>query len=154
LDNVEIPSLQMVNPDDIESISVLKDAASAAIYGAKAAFGVILITSKKGAKTESVNVTYSGNVAFQNQAKNFDIAGVDGLHYVVEAAERMGKLSTEDMQRIKSLCKHYNLPTELSEPIAKLLKATRKDKKREETINIQAEAIKRALSGLIGSKVN
>ena len=90
LDNVEIPSIQMVNPDDIESISVLKDAASAAIYGAKAAFGVILITSKKGANTESVNVTYSGNVAFQNQAKNFDIAGVDGLHYVVEAAERMG----------------------------------------------------------------
>ena len=90
LDNVEIPSIQMVNPDDIESISVLKDAASSAIYGAKAAFGVILITSKKGAKTESVNVTYSGNVAFQNQAKDFDIAGVDGLHYVVEAAERGG----------------------------------------------------------------
>ena len=90
LDNVEIPSIQMINPDDIESISVLKDAASSAIYGAKAAFGVILITSKKGAKTESVNVTYSGNVAFQNQAKDFDIAGVDGLHYVVEAAERGG----------------------------------------------------------------
>ncbi|HEY9487929.1 MAG TPA: carboxypeptidase-like regulatory domain-containing protein, partial [Chryseosolibacter sp.] len=39
LDNVEIPSIQLVNPDDIESISVLKDAASATIYGAKAAFG-------------------------------------------------------------------------------------------------------------------
>ena len=37
----------MVNPDDIESISVLKDAASASIYGAKAAFGVVLITTKK-----------------------------------------------------------------------------------------------------------
>jgi len=60
LDNVEIPSIQMVNPDDIESISVLKDAASASIYGAKGAFGVILITSKKGANTESVNVSYSG----------------------------------------------------------------------------------------------
>ena len=45
LDNVEIPSIQMVNPDDIQSISVLKDAAAASIYGAKAAFGVILITS-------------------------------------------------------------------------------------------------------------
>ena len=44
LDNVEIPSIQMINPDDIESISVLKDAASSSIYGAKAAFGVILIT--------------------------------------------------------------------------------------------------------------
>ena len=47
LDNVEIPSIQLVNPDDIESISVLKDAASASIYGSKAAFGVILITTKR-----------------------------------------------------------------------------------------------------------
>ena len=58
MDNVQIPSIQMVNPDDIESISVLKDAASASIYGSKAAFGVILITTKKGAKTETVNVSY------------------------------------------------------------------------------------------------
>ncbi|MCD8080667.1 MAG: carboxypeptidase-like regulatory domain-containing protein, partial [Bacteroides sp.] len=50
LDNVEIPSIQMINPDDIESISVLKDAASASIYGAKAAFGVVLITTKKEQK--------------------------------------------------------------------------------------------------------
>ncbi|EEI94401.1 TonB-dependent receptor plug domain protein [Sphingobacterium spiritivorum ATCC 33300] len=48
LDNVEIPSIQYVNPEDIESISVLKDAAASSIYGAKAAFGVILITSKTG----------------------------------------------------------------------------------------------------------
>ncbi len=66
LDNVEIPSMQLLNPDDIESISILKDAASSSIYGAKAAFGVILITTKRGAKTESVNVTYSGNWSFQN----------------------------------------------------------------------------------------
>ena len=90
LDNVEIPSISMVNPDDIESISVLKDAASSAIYGAKAAFGVILITSKKGAKTESVSVNYSGNFAFQNMAEEYKMADVDGLHYTVEAAERIG----------------------------------------------------------------
>lgn len=47
MDNVEIPSIQMVNPDDIESISVLKDAAASSIYSAKAAFGVVLITTKK-----------------------------------------------------------------------------------------------------------
>ena len=58
LDNVEIPSIQMINPDDVESISVLKDAAASSIYGAKAAFGVILITSKKGAMAESVEVSY------------------------------------------------------------------------------------------------
>ncbi len=59
LDNVEIPSLQVVNTDDVESISILKDAASTSIYGAKAAFGVILITTKKGAKTDKINVSYN-----------------------------------------------------------------------------------------------
>ncbi|WP_373749316.1 carboxypeptidase-like regulatory domain-containing protein, partial [Bacteroides heparinolyticus] len=71
LDNVEIPSITLVNPDDIESISVLKDAAASSIYGAKAAFGVILITTKKGAKTEMVNVSYSGNFSWQNVAKDY-----------------------------------------------------------------------------------
>src|SRR5690606_7546390 len=45
VDNVEIPSIQMINPNDVESITVLKDAASSSIYGSKAAFGVILITT-------------------------------------------------------------------------------------------------------------
>lgn len=93
LDNVEIPNIQLVNPEDIESVSVLKDAASASIYGAKGAFGVILITSKKGAKTESVTLSYSGNFSFQNMAKDYDMAGVDGLRYTVEAAERIGTMT-------------------------------------------------------------
>lgn len=91
LDNVEIPSITLINPDDIESISILKDAASASIYGAKAAFGVILITSKKGSKeADKVHVNYSGNIAFSNIAKEYAIADVDGLRYSVEAAERLG----------------------------------------------------------------
>src|SRR5690606_1726272 len=65
VDNVEIPSINLVNPNDIESISVLKDAASSSIYGAKAAFGVILITTKKGSKTDSHNVSYSNNLSLQ-----------------------------------------------------------------------------------------
>jgi len=83
MDNVEIPSIQMINPDDIESISVLKDAASASIYGAKAAFGVILITTKKGAKTESVNVSYSGNLSFQNISKEMEMAKLDAIEYSI-----------------------------------------------------------------------
>ena len=59
LDNVEIPSIQMVNPNDVQSISVLKDAASSSIYGSKAAFGVILITTKSGAQTDKFEVSYS-----------------------------------------------------------------------------------------------
>lgn len=90
LDNVEIPSIQMVNPDDIESISVLKDAASASIYGAKGAFGVVLITSKKGAKSEKVDVSYSGNFSWQNMSKKMEMAGVDGIQYRIDALRRSG----------------------------------------------------------------
>ncbi len=90
LDNVEIPSIQMVNPDDIESISVLKDAASASIYGAKGAFGVVLITSKKGAKSEKVDVNYSGNFSWQNISKKMEMAGVDGIQYRIDALKRSG----------------------------------------------------------------
>ena len=79
LDNVEIPSIQMVNPDDIESISVLKDAASASIYGAKGAFGVVLITSKKGAKSEKVDVSYSGNFSWQNISKKWKWQALTGF---------------------------------------------------------------------------
>ncbi|HZL08619.1 MAG TPA: TonB-dependent receptor [Prolixibacteraceae bacterium] len=90
MDNVEIPSIQMLNPDDIESISILKDAASASIYGAKAAFGVILITTKKGAKKESVNVSYSTNLSFQNISKKMEMGRLDALEYSVSAFERVG----------------------------------------------------------------
>ena len=94
LDNVEIPSIQMVNPDDIESISVLKDAASASIYGAKAAFGVVLITTKKGAKSDRVNVSYQGNLSFQNMAKEMKMGQFNALEYSVEAMKRSGKTAT------------------------------------------------------------
>jgi TonB-linked SusC/RagA family outer membrane protein len=90
LDNVEIPSIQMVNPDDIESISILKDAASASIYGAKGAFGVILITSKKGAKKEGVTVSYSGNLSFQNLSKKMEMGRLDAMEYTMLAFERSG----------------------------------------------------------------
>ncbi len=91
LDNVEIPSIQMVNPDDIESITVLKDAASASIYGAKAAFGVILLTTRKGANTDGVYVSYSGNLSFSDISKKMEMGGVDALEYSLLAAERVGQ---------------------------------------------------------------
>lgn len=90
LDNVEIPSIQYVNPDDVESITVLKDAAASSIYGAKAAFGVVLITSKVGSKSDKVIVNYSNNFSFQNPSKKFEMAGVNGLRYIVDAIERVG----------------------------------------------------------------
>ena len=58
VDGVPMP-LQMINPDDIASVTVLKDAAAAAIYGARAAFGVILVETKKGKGTGRINVQLS-----------------------------------------------------------------------------------------------
>ena len=52
-----------LNPEDIESISVLKDAAASAIYGARAPYGVILVNTKKGEKDKKLSVTYSANVS-------------------------------------------------------------------------------------------
>ena len=57
------PSL--LNPNDVETVSILKDAASAAIYGARGVFGVVLITTKKGSKGRT-NVTYSSNYALKS----------------------------------------------------------------------------------------
>ncbi|PZX51252.1 TonB-linked SusC/RagA family outer membrane protein [Algoriphagus ratkowskyi] len=64
IDGIPTNSFNDINPNDIESISVLKDASSAAIYGARAANGVILVTTKTGG-SEKVQITYNGYVGFQ-----------------------------------------------------------------------------------------
>lgn len=61
-----------LNPNNIESVSVLKDAASASIYGARAANGVILVTTKKGSEGK-LSVQYSGNYAISKPTKLFDL---------------------------------------------------------------------------------
>ena len=67
LDGVEISDLSFVNPDNIANISVLKDAASASIYGTRGAYGVVLITSKDGSEVKDrAKVTYSANFAWND----------------------------------------------------------------------------------------
>lgn len=65
IDNVE-GDINLLNPDDIETITVMKDAASSAIYGARAAGGVILITTKRPQKAERFTLNYNNNFAFAN----------------------------------------------------------------------------------------
>ncbi len=67
IDGIE-GDLEMLNPNDIESISVLKDAASASIYGSKAAAGVILVTTKQG-EAERVKVEYNGSYSMTHQGR-------------------------------------------------------------------------------------
>ncbi|MFA6945957.1 MAG: SusC/RagA family TonB-linked outer membrane protein, partial [Pedobacter sp.] len=90
LDNVEIPSITLVNSSDIESITILKDAAASSIYGSKGAFGVILITTKKGTGLEKPQVTYSSNLSFQDPWKELEMGRVNALRYTVDAFERVG----------------------------------------------------------------
>lgn len=62
-----------INPDDIETMSVLKGPAAAALYGSRAANGVILITTKSGAKTDKVKVSLSSNVVFESPLTQIDL---------------------------------------------------------------------------------
>ncbi len=66
--------IDRVNPNDVESISVIKDASAAAVYGARAAFGVILVTTKKGSDTEEGNATvrYSGRFGWEEPTTSTD----------------------------------------------------------------------------------
>ena len=79
VDGIPGVSLTAVAPDDIESIDVLRDASATAIYGSKAANGVILITTKKGRKGEKASVTYSAYVAIDNILKNVDMMSASQL---------------------------------------------------------------------------
>lgn len=78
VDGIPGVDISIVAPDDIESIDVLRDATATAIYGSKAANGVIIITTKKGAE-ERTNVTYNGYVAFDNILKTYDMCTADEL---------------------------------------------------------------------------
>ena len=64
VDGVPVDNLSFINSDDIESISVLKDAASSSIYGTRAAFGVILVTTKTGKQQDHVKISYKNNFAW------------------------------------------------------------------------------------------
>lgn len=66
-------SMNYLNPNDIESIEVLKDAASAAIYGARASNGVILVTTKKGNKYSSPEITFETQVGLENPSRKWDL---------------------------------------------------------------------------------
>lgn len=69
VDGVTVGDLNFLNPSDIESIDVLKDAASAAIYGARAANGVVLVTTKQG-RAGKASIEYDGYVGWQNTMKS------------------------------------------------------------------------------------
>lgn len=85
IDGIPGVDISIVAPDDIESIDVLRDATATAIYGSKAANGVIIINTKKGKHgMERTNVTYSGYVAFDKILNTLDMATADDLRNYYE----------------------------------------------------------------------
>lgn len=88
--------MSLVNPEDVATISVLKDAASASIYGARAAFGVILITTKSGNKSEKVTFSYSGNLGWNNPTRLVEFMDpATELPAMIEAQRRAGNDNAE-----------------------------------------------------------
>jgi TonB-linked SusC/RagA family outer membrane protein len=85
IDGVSGGDINLMNPDDIESVSVLKDAASSAIYGARAANGVILVTTKKGQKKEKTSLGYNGYFGVQTPVDLPEL--VNGRRYMTLANE-------------------------------------------------------------------
>lgn len=113
VDGVETGNINSIDPQDIESISVLKDASSAAIYGSKASNGVILITTKRG-KEGSLRVAYSGSVGVQNATMLMErMNSADAAFYYNKALERSGKsarFTDEEIQKFRSGSDPYNYP--------------------------------------------
>lgn len=109
-------SMNNIDTQDIESVSVLKDAASAAIYGVQAANGVILITTKKGKKGEKARVNYSGVVSWVSPTAKLDFLGsADYATLYNEATlnenpKAVVPYSDEDIQKFRDHSDPYGHP--------------------------------------------
>ena len=91
VDGMFVNDIGFLNPNDIAEMSVLKDASGAAIYGVRAANGVVLITTKKGTLNQKTRVTYNGYVGFQKPAHRLKMA--NGKEYTTFS---LGRQSAQD----------------------------------------------------------
>lgn len=105
IDGIE-GDINTVNPNDVENISVLKDASSAAVYGARAAYGVVLVTTK-GNKQEKVSVTYNGRFSFGDtttstdyETRGFYSAAINNLFYSKYQGIPYQNLTDEDYNEL------------------------------------------------------
>ena len=96
-------ALSLVNPADIESFNVLKDASATAIYGSRGSNGVIIITTKKGMANQAPKVTYSGSFTVSTRRKSVDVLNGDEYRSLINslfapddpAVLAMGKANTD-----------------------------------------------------------
>ncbi|MEG1401634.1 TonB-dependent receptor [Bacteroides sp.] len=113
IDGIESGSLNVVDPNDVESITVLKDASSAAIYGSKASNGVILITTKRG-KVSKPQVSYNGNIGLQTPTalvERLNSADYATLYNQALEAENMSpQFTPQEIQKFKDGSDPFNYP--------------------------------------------
>lgn len=113
IDGIESGSMNDIDPNDIESISVLKDASSAAIYGSKASNGVILITTKRG-KTGEPRITYNGYVGVSNPTTTIDrLSSADYATLYNQALAANGKapqFTDDDIRQFRDGTDPYGHP--------------------------------------------
>lgn len=96
VDGVPMDDISYLDPNDIKEISVLKDAASSSIYGTRAAFGVILITTKGGTPREKMQIKYSNNFAWSQATTLPDITdNVTQLKGMIQAAKQVSPIEGE-----------------------------------------------------------
>lgn len=105
IDGIQGGDLNSINMEDVESISVLKDAASTTIYGSSAPYGVIIITTKKGKKNSKATITYNNNFGM-SQPINLPqmMNSLDFANLYNEAADNAGvarPFTEENLQRIR-----------------------------------------------------
>ena len=100
VDGMAVGGIDYLNPGDIESINVLKDAASAAIYGARAANGVVLITTKTGSKGKT-SLSFSTYYGIQNVARKIDMLNADEYRMLMnEGASNAGLSEPFDLDEV------------------------------------------------------
>ena len=87
--------LSMVNPADIESFTVLKDASATAIYGSRGSNGVIIITTKKGRKASAPQITYNGNVSLSTRSGEVDVMDANEYRAFINPKRSLEKISSK-----------------------------------------------------------
>ena len=100
--------LNTINPQDIQSISVLKDAAASSIYGSRAPFGVILITTKNGGKDSKVKVNYNNSFRFSNLIRGKHMMNsVDYASWLNDAKTNQGQSVFFDAERMAAIKEYH-----------------------------------------------
>ncbi|HEU4470799.1 MAG TPA: SusC/RagA family TonB-linked outer membrane protein, partial [Flavisolibacter sp.] len=105
IDGIVGGDINLLNPNDIESVSILKDAGSAAIYGSRSANGVILVTTKKGRKNAKPTVSYNGILGIQSPRLTYEpVSAWENAYYKNESLVNAGQspvFTPSDIQRLQ-----------------------------------------------------